>query len=62
MSETQGYKISHETMAAALFALRARVIHIEMMKPASELAIADYWNLELAKAKAAIAELEALNA
>jgi hypothetical protein len=61
MSETQRYKISHETKGAALFALRARVIRIEEVNTTSaDPSMAAYWVSELKKAKDAIAELEAL--
>lgn len=60
MSETQGYKISYQTKEAALFALRSRVHQIENLPTSTDRLGADYWALELEKAKAAIAELEAL--
>lgn len=58
MSETQGYKISHEALETAKFALRSRIDRIEMM--AEEFRGEPYWAEEHRKAVEALKELEAL--
>lgn len=58
MSETQGYKISYETLDTAKFALRVRIERIEMMPEESR--NQTYWKEEHRKAVAALKEMEAL--
>jgi hypothetical protein len=58
MSVTQRYKISHETLDTAKFAIRVRIERIEMMPEESR--HETYWKEEHRKAVAALKELEAL--
>jgi hypothetical protein len=58
MSEKQSYKISHETLSEAIFALRVRIERIELMSEESR--DSEYWKKQKRDAMEALAELEAL--